>query len=177
MSAGIQYTGDDVNFPLILGPGQYTFASRAQEYKVTIPATWSSNEYILTNGVIKVKGFGSFYGEHRKITIQNGVAPNLNASVRTGYFGALPAIRISVANPFTSTKTILSEQIRIYPNPFVDYIVVSSDINQMLQIYNVSGQCLITKSLYKGDNTIRTNSLPKGTYLVRIGTKVTKIIK
>ena len=102
MSAGIQYTGFDTDFPLILGPGQYTFASRAQEYKRTVPADFSGEEMTLTNGVIKVKGFGSFYGEHRKITIQNGVAPNLNASVRTAYFGALPEIKLPIASTTVS---------------------------------------------------------------------------
>jgi len=97
MSAGIQYTGENVNFPLILGPGQYTFASRAQEYKMTIPADYSGDEYVLTNGVIKVNGFGSYYGEHRNITLQNGVDPNLNASVRLAYFGSLPDIVLPFA--------------------------------------------------------------------------------
>jgi uncharacterized protein YjdB len=94
MSAGIQYTGFNTEFPLILGPGQYTFASRAQEYTQQIPADYNGDGVVLTNGVIKVRGYGSFYGEHRKITKQNGVAPNLNASVRTAYFGSLPDVRI-----------------------------------------------------------------------------------
>ena len=98
MSAGIQYTGNAVNFPLILGPGQYTFASRAQQYKITIPESFIEPEYVLTNGVIKVKGFGSYYGSHRKITIQNGVSPNLNASVREAYFGSLPDIHIKLVD-------------------------------------------------------------------------------
>jgi hypothetical protein len=98
MSSGIQYTGADVNFPLILGPGQYTFASRAQQYIIVIPDTITSNEFNLTQGVLKVKGFGSNYGAHRNITLQSGVAPNLNASVRTGYFGSLPDIHIKLAD-------------------------------------------------------------------------------
>jgi hypothetical protein len=103
MSSGIQYTGADVNFPLILGPGQYTFASRAQQYTIVIPDTITSNEFDLTKGVLKVKGFGSNYGAHRKITLQSGVAPNLNASVRTGYFGSLPDIHIKLADVTTPT--------------------------------------------------------------------------
>jgi hypothetical protein len=98
MSAGIQYTGADVNFPLILGPGQYTFASRAQQYTIVIPDTITSNKFNLTRGVLKVKGFGSNYGAHRNITLQSGVSPNLNASVRTGYFGSLPDIHIKLAD-------------------------------------------------------------------------------
>ncbi|HZK03838.1 MAG TPA: T9SS type A sorting domain-containing protein [Bacteroidaceae bacterium] len=104
MSAGIQYSNADINFPLILGPGQYTFASRAQEFKATIPADFTENEFVLEKGVLKTKGFGSSYGAHRKITKQNGVSPNLNASVREAYFGAIPDIHIPVAN-YTVTAT------------------------------------------------------------------------
>ncbi|MBN2611421.1 MAG: T9SS type A sorting domain-containing protein [Bacteroidales bacterium] len=109
MSSGIQYTGADVNFPLILGPGQYTFASRAQEYIIVIPDTITSNKFDLTQGVLKVKGFGSNYGAHRNITLQSGVAPNLNASVRTGYFGALPEIRIPLQINDITTPTVPTE--------------------------------------------------------------------
>jgi uncharacterized protein YjdB len=110
MSAGIQYTGFATEFPLILGPGQYTFASKAQTYGRRIPANYNGDEVTLINGVIKVRGYGSFYGEHRKITAQNGVAPNLNASVRTAYFGSLPDIHIRMQGqpPTTPTNLIAS---------------------------------------------------------------------
>jgi uncharacterized protein YjdB len=110
MSAGIQYTGFATDFPLILGPGQYTFASKAQTYGRRIPDNYNGDEVTLINGVIKVRGYGSFYGEHRKITAQNGVAPNLNASVRTAYFGSLPDIHIRMQGqpPTTPTNLIAS---------------------------------------------------------------------
>lgn len=177
MSAGIQYTGDDVNFPLILGPGQYTFASRAQEYKVTIPENFTGNEFILKNGVIKVKGFGSFYGEHRKITIQNGVAPNLNASVRTGYFGSLPEIIIAVNNTNTGTSLVNTDQINVFPNPFTDYLIVKLDNALKFELYNLSGQCIVEIPLEKGENRINTSRLSRGAYIVKVGSKSIKIIK
>ena len=95
MSAGIQYTGPEVDFPLILSPNQYAFASGAQEYKITIPADFNGDEYVLDNGVIRVNGYGSTYGAHRNITIQNGVNPNLSASVQKAFFGSLPEIRLN----------------------------------------------------------------------------------
>jgi chitodextrinase len=91
MSAGIQYTGFDTNFPVILGPGQYTFASRAQTYKFVISDSYAGEEEVaLTKGVIKVNGYGSFYGEHRNISKVNGVPPNFHALIRLAYFGSLP---------------------------------------------------------------------------------------
>jgi hypothetical protein len=101
MSAGIQYTGFEEEFPVILGPGQYTFAGKAQTYNIQIPEDYDGEEFALTHGVIKVKGFGSYYGEHRNITKENGVSPNLNAVIRTAYFGTLPDIHVRLTSTFS----------------------------------------------------------------------------
>jgi uncharacterized protein YjdB len=113
MSAGIQYRGFGTNFPLILSPAQYTFASGAQEYKRQIPADYAGDDILLDKGVLKVEGFGSKYGEHRNITYQNGVAPNLNAVVREAYCGSLPDIRLHTVGrpptvPGNGTLNVLS---------------------------------------------------------------------
>jgi hypothetical protein len=176
MSAGIQYTGDTINFPLILGPGQYTFASRAQEYKITIPEDFDGNEYVLTNGVIKVKGFGSYYGAHRQISIYSGVAPNLNASVREAYFGSLPEIRIPI-KPQTATADIRGMKIRVYPNPFAEYIIVETVNESNVEIFNLAGNAVISRPVSAGENRINTASLAKGVYLLKTGGNVVKIIK
>jgi hypothetical protein len=95
-SAGIQYTGFETDFPWILGPGQYTFASRAQEYKRQIPEDYVGDEFTLTNGVIKLNGYiTNSYGGHRYITLEQGVGVNMNASAHTAYFGKLPDVRIN----------------------------------------------------------------------------------
>jgi hypothetical protein len=177
MSAGIQYTGESVNFPLILGPGQYTFASRAQEYKVTIPVDYTADEYTLTNGVIKVKGFGSFYGEHRKITLQNGVSPNLNASVREAYFGALPDITIELAKNNTSIANVSGGKISVYPNPFAESIVIDVVADGKVTIYDLSGKAVVSTTVQAGSNRINTAALSKGVYVLKQGTNVVKIVK
>ncbi len=133
MSAGIQYTGEEVNFPLILGPGQYTFASRAQEYKMTIPAAFEGEEYVLSNGVLKVRGFGSYYGQHRNITLQNGVNPNLNASVRTAYFGALPEITLRL----TENPSAPSIEAEIVDETNIVFTWTASKDNGTIEGYNV----------------------------------------
>ncbi|MDR0874352.1 MAG: T9SS type A sorting domain-containing protein [Prevotellaceae bacterium] len=180
MSAGIQYTGVETNFPLILGPGQYTFASRAQEYKVSIPADYEGDEFTLTNGVIKVKGFGSYYGEHRKITLQNGVAPNLNASVREAYFGALPDIHISmredVVTPAQAIE-VAETTINVYPNPFADYIIVNTQSAGNVTIYDLSGKAVLNVHLKNGNNRIDTSALPKGVYVLKQGLNTVKLVK
>ncbi len=261
MSAGIQYTGFDTEFPLILGPGQYTFASRAQEYKITIPADYTGEEFVLTNGVIKVRGFGSFYGEHRNITLQNGVAPNLNAGVRTAYFGSLPDIYIRMtdkpgmpgnlqADPdfgdiilswtasvdnigiegyniyvdgelygttskttytvtgltggreylleveafdeagnksdrasvresvlITGLDSYAAQEFRVYPNPFADYIVAAPASSGEAVIYDLSGKAVLNVHLQAGSNHVDTQALERGSYLMKFGENVIKIVK
>jgi|GEM_PF-1668477 len=261
MSAGIQYTGFDTEFPLILGPGQYTFASRAQEYKITIPQDFTGEEFVLTNGVIKVRGFGSFYGEHRNITLQNGVAPNLNAGVRTAYFGSLPDIYIRMtdkpgmpgnlqADPdfgdiilswtasvdnigiegyniyvdgelygttskttytvtgltggreylleveafdeagnksdrasvresvlITGLDSYAAQEFRVYPNPFTDYIVAAPAVSGEAVIYDLSGKAVLNVHLQAGSNHVDTQALERGSYLMKFGENVIKIVK
>ena len=177
MSAGIQYSNAETNFALILGPGQYTFASRAQEYKVTIPADFTDEDFVLEKGVIKVKGFGSYYGAHRQITIQNGVNPNLNASVREAYFGSIPDIHIPIPSNHTGIVNVVAKNISVYPNPFTDYIVVNTDIADTAAVYNMSGTMILNINLNNGSNRIETSTLPQGIYVLKVGESTVKIVK
>lgn len=176
MSAGIQYTGADVNFPLILGPGQYTFASRAQEYKIQIPDTITSDSFDLTQGVLKVKGFGSNYGAHRKITLQSGVSPNLNASVRTCYFGALPNLSIPLSN-MTSVSTLIVDNDVVSLNPFADRIDINASKDGIAILYDLSGRIIQKVKISVGYNCINTSALQEGVYILRCGTKSLKVVK
>jgi hypothetical protein len=177
MSAGIQYTGFMTNFALILGPGQYTFASRAQSYKTKIPDTATGKEFTLTSGVIKTKGFGSYYGEHRNITQQNGVTPNLSASIREAYFGSLPEIHIRMKGNVSDIADVNGAQVSVYPNPFTDYIVIEAATAGEAIFYDLSGKTALRVTLKTGSNTVSTSSLIKGVYILKYDTSSRKIIK
>ncbi|MDR0419067.1 MAG: T9SS type A sorting domain-containing protein, partial [Prevotellaceae bacterium] len=154
-------------------------------YKITIPDDFTESEFVLDKGVIKVKGFGSYYGAHRRITMQNGVAPNLSASVREAYFGSIPEIRIPIpSNGSTITPTnvaniadVTVNNILVYPNPFVDYIIVNVTESGTATIFNLSGQTVLTEKLTSGKNHIATSALPKGVYLLKVGRNVVKLVK
>ncbi|MGC3977330.1 MAG: T9SS type A sorting domain-containing protein [Paludibacteraceae bacterium] len=68
-------------------------------------------------------------------------------------------------------------QLSIYPNPFTEYIIVKSEKNQTMKIFNISGQCVINTQLKPGDNRIDVRSLPKGNYLLQCSREVLKLIK
>ncbi len=101
MSAYVTYNGIPNGTSLILGAGQYTFASvpKAQAVTVTIPDTLDAvKEPVLsmTDGVIQVNGYGDPIGAHRHISPLAGRNPNFTAIPHKTYFGALPDVSISV---------------------------------------------------------------------------------
>ncbi len=178
MSAGIQYNGVATKFPIVGGPAQYTFASKAQEYKIIIPQNFTGEQFILSNGVIKADGFGNPYGAHRNITLEQGVNTGFSAMQRTAYFGALPEIAISLQNGTTNLENIVAaNNINVYPNPFADYIVVEAATHSQVAIYNIAGQCVFNTSVESGETRIQTANLSKGTYILKCGGKVVKMVK
>lgn len=104
MSAYVTYNGVPNGTSLILGSGQYTFgsASSAQAVEFEIPEDFSDQEYVMTEGVIQVVGYGDPIGNHRNTDRNTGRFPNFNAVAHKTYFGAIPEVRIpiSIANQF-----------------------------------------------------------------------------
>jgi hypothetical protein len=183
MPAGIQYTGESVS---PLGVGQYTFVSRAQEYRTRIPQDFTGDEYVLTNGVIKVSGFGSHFGHHRSITFQNGVAPSLSANVRTAHFGSLPDIRIKIGdnNNSTSIEKIANvESFRIFPNPTCGALTLQFEEvgTHIITISDITGRTLLRKKTNNQIEHLDISNFPAQLYLLTIDNgkqkSTTRIVK
>ena len=102
MSAYVTYNNIPNGSSLILGAGQYTFASAptAQMVTVEIPADYTAAELVMDQGVVQVNGFGDPIGAHRDINKNLGRSPNFTAIAHKTYFGQLPEVRI----PITETK-------------------------------------------------------------------------
>ncbi len=102
MSAYVTYNNIPNGSSLILGAGQYTFASAptAQMVTIDIPADYTAAELVMDQGVIQVNGFGDPIGAHRSINKNLGRSPNFTAIAHKTYFGQLPEVRI----PITETK-------------------------------------------------------------------------
>ena len=77
----------------------------------TIPADYANDTLTLSGGTIGFGGWGSWAGEHRRITPESGKLPNLNAASPFGYLGQLPELVISV----TLDKTVASVEITAQP--------------------------------------------------------------
>jgi poly(3-hydroxybutyrate) depolymerase len=62
-----------------------------------------------------------------------------------------------------------SDQIKVYPNPATDYIIVSPvrDINFEIEVMGINGQTLIRKLNLSGENKVSLTGLARGTYLIK----------
>lgn len=69
----------------------------------------------------------------------------------------------------TQVPTILEAEVKIYPNPVLNYLTVSTDgaetENLDLEIRNIHGEKLIAEK-YNNDISINTDNLPNGVYFV-----------
>lgn len=96
---GFWYNGEDGTEIRKAGGtyGVYTFSSSTslQQFTVTIPSGWKDTSYTLTDGAIKLGGFGSSCGAHRTTTYIAGKEVNTNASGIAGVLAVLPDISIN----------------------------------------------------------------------------------
>lgn len=108
MSAYVTYNGVPNGSSLILGSGQYTFASveSAQAVTFDIPSdhdTAAEPEIVMNEGVIQVNGFGDPIGSHRNIDDVAGRSPNFSAISHKTYFGMIPDVVI----PLSAVKNFM----------------------------------------------------------------------
>lgn len=67
--------------------------------------------------------------------------------------------------------------IKVFPNPVVDILKVSTSEKTKINIFNINGQSVLTQDLEKGTNDVDVFTLSNGIYFVTIGNKTQKIIK
>lgn len=67
------------------------------------------------------------------------------------------------------------EEIKLYPNPAISQIIVSSKENGEIFVYNMQGGLEFARKIAKGENIVDISHLAKGTYVLRKG-QVSKLI-
>ena len=69
-------------------------------------------------------------------------------------------------------------RLRVYPTCFSSVLTVESDIPSMINLYNMTGQCLMTIQIHAGNNRIDVSSLVDGVYFIKAAEGQTmKIVK
>lgn len=71
-----------------------------------------------------------------------------------------------------STLDVESTAFNLYPNPANDLIHITSNVSKAsLELFDVSGKRLISKSIHLGNNTLNISNLSAGIYITRIKTQ------
>ena len=81
------------------------------------------------------------------------------------------------AKPTSMNETSKGTVVRVYPNPTQDALVVENANCDVVRVFNLNGQILLTSSISGGTTTLNVSSLPIGTYLLQLNTEIVKFIK
>ncbi|WP_417855759.1 T9SS type A sorting domain-containing protein [Xanthomarina gelatinilytica] len=80
---------------------------------------------------------------------------------------ALPPLTPSQC-PTLSFNEIEDVVFNMYPNPVINTLYVSSKSSHaVVQIYNITGKVILTKTLTQGENVVNVSALSSGVYLAR----------
>jgi hypothetical protein len=69
-----------------------------------------------------------------------------------------------------------AQQLLVYPNPATSVLHIQSTASSFATVYNSQGQLMSTVNLQQGKATIACQTWPSGTYLVRCGKEVQRIV-
>ncbi len=70
--------------------------------------------------------------------------------------------------PVLGVENVLPLELSIYPNPTQDYFKIQTEPGAELQIINLQGQVLLTKTLQNWINFVNASGLVTGTYFIRV---------
>ena len=68
----------------------------------------------------------------------------------------------------TGINTFENENVKVYPNPFYDYIFVNTENEGNIEIIDILGKTIYQSKLTSGVNAIFTNHFSKGIFFIRI---------
>lgn len=158
--------------------------------------SYGSEVMFTTDGMITYFLYGGTNSAANTETYVYGVGLTLSDPVRTGYtfggwfdnetFTGSPVTAISNTaqgdvnlyakwNSATGIDIIDNQKMTLYPNPARDVVYING-ASDKIYIYGLSGDLVMTKQMDAG-NSINIGLLPGGTYLVKAGDKIYKLIK
>lgn len=128
-----------------------------------------------TTNTVKALGIKSDANGEIRLDVQAGPNNN-NGTTKFYYLGALSIVPSAI----TSISEKRNEEFKVYPNPFKDYVNISSksDINS-LKIFSIDGKEVISQSNLKQNtvNQISTKHLDSGSYVIMVDGQRTILIK
>jgi polyhydroxybutyrate depolymerase len=106
-----------------------------------------------------------------------GTNQDFNASLEVWKF--FSRYDINGLNPTTAVKTIEKKQLRVFPNPSSDIILVEGDITDPInyEIISTTGSILKSGIISQEDQSIQIGDLPQDFYILKAGNEIHKILK
>lgn len=109
------------------------------------------------------------------VPVADGVA---ELTLRANSNGRIAEKQVSVSvSGNTTGLNRVQEEVSVYPNPFADYLVVQAKAECEAVLYDLSGRPALSVRLQNGENRIDASALPQGTYLLKWGDDVLKVVK
>ncbi|MFR9166393.1 MAG: DUF5074 domain-containing protein [Dysgonomonas sp.] len=69
------------------------------------------------------------------------------------------------------------DAVKVYPNPFAEYLIVNTVESGYAEIYTIAGIKVKDVTLHSGENRIETNDLASGVYFLKTKANTYKVIK
>ena len=91
-------------------------------------------------------------------------------------------IRFSDEQPNTSTSVENTQgnnalQVKVYPNPTQDILMVENAQGNVLRLYSIDGRLVVTQAVENGSAQVNMTNLPSGNYLLLSGNQSFQVIK
>ena len=82
------------------------------------------------------------------------------------------------AEPSTGFNTPVTAAVQVYPNPTRSQLIVHGiETQQVVRVYSIQGQLLITAVADGNGATVDVSGLHTGSYLLQVGAEIVKFIK
>jgi len=100
---------------------------------------------------------------------------SVNLTVNNAVVNADLVLKSSDANTDVITPNVNINY--LYPNPVIDYLTISLLKNEIVRIYNATGQLSYQQQVFSGTNVLDLSNLNKGLYFIQLGNEKAKFIK
>jgi hypothetical protein len=83
----------------------------------------------------------------------------------------------STSNQVENTQTNNGLQVKVYPNPTQDVLMVENAQGNVLRLYSMDGRLVVTQAVENGSAQMDMAELPTGNYLLLSGNQSFQVIK
>ena len=91
------------------------------------------------------------------------------SSYESGNFQIFEGVLYAFKNDYElSISTLKRDDVKIFPNPFNDIILVNDAPLGLVQIYTTSGKLLIEREISDNKLIINTDGMSSGTYILKV---------